>query len=138
MKHSFFSTLLLPGALAYLLSAFGTKLQTGEMAQNTAKTSLSQPAPNALTCTLPAPASFSGERTGSTTASLSWAAVTDAGAYRLKVFDLSTNELVFDNTEYGTTKYLSGLASGTTYRCVLASVCPGGSASEFVIIVDIL
>lgn len=142
MQHSPFSSILfLSGAFVSLLLTFGAKTHTGEqntiVAADTA-TSVSLLTLDVLSCSLPAPTTFDGVRTSGTTASISWAAVTGASAYRLKVYNLNTSELVYDDTEYGTAKNLSGLDPGSTYRCMLASVCAGGAISEFVIVVDVL
>lgn len=91
----------------------------------------------ALTCTLPAPSSLSAVRTGSTTASVEWSAVTGAVSYSLKVYDQNTNALVSSTVVSGTGATVSGLESGRTYRVEMASMCSAGSISEFVIVDDV-
>lgn len=90
------------------------------------------------TCALPAPASFDSERTGATTAYLTWSPVSGAVSYRLTVYDTETWTLISNTIEFGTSKDLTGLSSGATYRCVLASMCEGGASSEFIIWDDVL
>ena len=102
------------------------------------RSGISTPVPDDLTCTLPAPNSFDGERTSATTAFLEWSPVSGAAAYRLWVYDKNTLELVGETTEYGSSKNLTGLEPNVSYRCVLASMCSGGAASDFIIIVDVL
>lgn len=99
---------------------------------------VSAPMPDNFSCSLPAPSSFDGARTSSTTAFLEWSTVSGAASYRLIVYDLDTHELVSNTVEYGTSKNVTGLSLGASYRCVLASMCSGGETSEFVIVVDIL
>lgn len=140
MKHSFFSIFLLAGAFACLPNindALGTGFTNNLTVASPANNQLENGAVS-LSCALPAPSTFDGDRTSGTTASLSWSTVPNAAAYRLIVRNLSTGEVVSDTIEYGTSKSLSGLQTGTSYRCVLASICQGGSTSDFVIIVDIL
>lgn len=95
-------------------------------------------APGILTCALPAPGTFSGQKTGNSTAFLEWSTVSDAMAYRLMVYNEDTHTLISNTVEYGTSKNLSSLVSGTTYRCVLASICQEGATSDFIIVIDIL
>ncbi len=95
-------------------------------------------APGILTCALPAPGTFSGQKTGNSTAFLEWSTVSGAVAYRLMVYNEDTHTLVSNTVEYGTSKNLSSLVSGTTYRCVLASICQEGATSDFIIVIDIL
>lgn len=89
-------------------------------------------------CDLPAPSGFTAERTSGTTATLSWNAVSGAASYRLTVVDNSSQAVVSNTVEYATAKNLTGLTPGATYRCTLASNCPEGGTSGFVIIIDIL
>lgn len=95
-------------------------------------------APGILTCALPAPGTFSGQKTGNSTAFLEWSTVSGAVAYRLMVYNEDTHTLVSNTVEYGTSKNLSSLVSGTTYHCVLASICSEGTTSDFIIVIDIL
>ena len=105
---------------------------------NNINTGMGAPTPNTLSCALPAPSTFDGERTSGTTATVFWSTIPNAAGYRLIVRNLSTSEVVSDTIEYGTSKSLSGLQSGTSYSCVLASVCPDGFTSSFIIIIDAL
>ena len=89
-------------------------------------------------CNLAAPASFSAQSTGINSVLLNWSTVSGAVAYRLTIYEGSTNNPYSTSTEYGTSKALSGLTIGETYRCVLASVCPDGSTSDFIIVVEVL
>lgn len=91
-----------------------------------------------LSCNLPAPAYLNTERTSSSTATLDWETVTGATSYRLIVYNLATLELHSNTVEYGTNKSLNGLESGNEYRCTVAAICSGGTASDFVIAEDIL
>lgn len=141
MKHSLFSILLLAGAFACLPGIKkipGTEFYTCK--SPTAAPTNVQPANEAgsLNCTLPAPDSFNGERTSGTTAALSWSTVPNAVAYRLIVKDLDTDEVIVNSLEYGTSRSLSGLDPGTSYRCILASVCLGGTTSDYIVITDVL
>lgn len=90
-----------------------------------------------LTCTLPAPATLSADRTGSTTAYLEWSSVSGAESYSLKVYDLSTLVLVSSTVVGGTSTTVGGLDAEKSYRVVLASMCSAGSISEFVIVEEI-
>ena len=131
MKYPLFFLLILAGSIAGLLSSF-TRESGG-------KTSgIPVPAATAFTCSLPAPGTFEGEKTGSATAYLSWSTVTDATAYRLRVYDVNSQSLVSNTIEYGNSAYLSNLSSNGHYRCELASICLGGTTSDFIIVADIL
>jgi len=99
---------------------------------------IAKPLPPSLTCALPAPSSLSAIRTGSTTASVEWSAVSGAVSYSLKVYDLNTLVLVSSTVEQGSSTTVSGLEPGKNYRAVLAAMCSGGSISEFVIVEDIV
>jgi hypothetical protein len=140
MKHSFFSILFMATALACLpgtYEVFGTEPYPVNHTLSVRKDSAKADAWGSLSCSLPAPSSFDGERTSGATAFLSWSAVGDAAAYRLQVYDESS-VLIYNSFEYGTSKSLSGLEPGTSYRCVLASACSIGATSDFIIIADIL
>lgn len=91
-----------------------------------------------LTCQLPAPSSFNGEPTDFGSVFLEWSPVSGAVSYRLIVYKLDSNELVSNTVQYGTQTQLGGLQEGVTYRCTLASMCSGGSTSDFIIYEDIL
>jgi hypothetical protein len=93
---------------------------------------------NELTCQLPAPATLSAERTGTSTAYVEWSAVQDAESYNLVVYNLSTAEVVYYSTGSSTNATVSGLQNGITYRCTVAAICSGGSTSSFIIWEDIL
>ncbi len=99
---------------------------------------LSTPTTPSRTCVLPASSSLTTDRTGSTTASLEWLAVTGAVSYSLKVYELNTNVLVSNTVEQSTSTTVSGLDPGKNYRAVLAAMCSGGNISEFVIVEGIV
>lgn len=91
-----------------------------------------------VVCELPAPGGFTAERTSGATATLAWNAVSGAASYRLTIVDNASQAVVFNTVEYGTSKSLTGLTPGATYRCILAANCPDGGTSGFVVIIDIL
>lgn len=124
----------------FFRSALALTLLIALSAANRIETSAPRTAPTipSLTCTLPAPSSLSAFRTGGTTASVEWSAVTGAVSYSLKVYESNTNTLVSSTVEQGTTTTVSGLEAGKNYRAVLAAICSGGSISEFVIVEDIV
>lgn len=136
MKHSILSILFIASALASLPSTnelFGTAYPSNHTLSSHNASSKAD-----VSCSLPAPSSFVGVRTSGATAFLSWSAVGDATAYRLKVYDMGDSELIYNSLEYGTSKSLNGLESGASYRCVLASTCSMSAPSDFIIIADIL
>ena len=140
MKHSFFSIFLLAGVFACLSNikdALGTEFYTSNHTVGSPENVQLGNGVGSLSCALPAPSTFDGERTSGTTASLSWSTVPSAAGYRLIVRNLATGEVVSDTIEYGTSKSLSGLDPGTSYRCLLASACSPSETSDF-IIADIL
>lgn len=93
--------------------------------------------PNVVLCNLPAPTYCTAERTGPSTASITWGSVQNADAYQLKVYEQGSDQLVYSSTVHGTSINLEGLQSGQAYYCTVASVCTGGSASDFIIIENI-
>lgn len=89
-------------------------------------------------CSLPAPAFFDADRLDAGAALLTWSPVSGAASYRLTVYHLVTQEVVSNTVEYGASKSLGGLEAGQSYRAVLASICYGGTTSDFVISEDII
>lgn len=91
-----------------------------------------------FTCQLPAPTTFYAEPTDFGSAFLEWSPISGAVSYRLIVYKLGSNELVSNTVQYGTQTQIEGLQEGVTYRCTLASICSGGSTSDFIIYEDVL
>lgn len=84
-----------------------------------------------LTCSLPAPSYLNSQVTSTSTADLNWNFVSSAIGYRLEVTDNGSPFL--QTTIYGTSTTLTGLTSGHTYHCTVASICSGGQISDFII-----
>lgn len=93
--------------------------------------------PEAVACTLSAPVSFDAKRTSSSTADLSWSAVSGASAYKLRIYIVGNLRLVSETTQKGLSKTINGLQSGVAYRFELASICSDQVVSRSTVVKDI-
>lgn len=88
------------------------------------------------TCDLPAPASASGNHNGSSL-SVSWATVPSAVSYRVRVIDLDTNEVVYNEIVSGTSANVPNTNANHDYRAQIGGVCSGGESTN-IIVVDVM
>lgn len=92
--------------------------------------------PTSDTCTLPAPASGSGTHNG-TSLSISWAPVTSAVSYHIRVVDLSTQTVIHETDVSGTSETVYSTSPTTNYRATVAPNCSGGTSTN-IIVIDLL
>ena len=88
------------------------------------------------TCNLPAPASGSGTHNGNSV-SISWANVSGAVSYRLRVIDLETDEVIYSEVVSGTSANVPNTNAGHDYRAQIGGTCSEGESTN-IIVVDVM